>query len=281
MNTDKDLQGQVAIVTGASRNLGRGLAEMFARRGASVVVHWNADRSRADAEETARRVREAGAVAELVQADLASAASTATVIDRCFERFGRLDILVNNAGIIVKKPFAELTDHDFEQSFAINTRAPFILMRAAASRMHEGGRIVNVGTTVLGCSFPFYGVYAASKAPLEHMTRALAKELSPRKISVNTHCPGRARHRILLRRRDAGVGRSHQAVHRRPRPSVGCGAARRVSRQPERHLDVGADAVHQRRLRHPLRTLLNCCSAPRSQLKARDERRPRCRDRSK
>jgi NAD(P)-dependent dehydrogenase (short-subunit alcohol dehydrogenase family) len=190
MNTDKNLQGQIAIVTGASRNLGRALAEMLARRGASVVVHWNAERSRADAEETARRVREAGAVAELAQADLASAASTATVIDRCFDRFGRLDILINNAGIIVKKPFAELTDQDFEQSFAINTRAPFILMRAAASRMHEGGRIINVGTSILGCSFPFYGVYAASKAPLEHMTRALAKELSQRKISVNTIAPG-------------------------------------------------------------------------------------------
>jgi NAD(P)-dependent dehydrogenase (short-subunit alcohol dehydrogenase family) len=92
--------------------------------------------------------------------------------------------------VIIKKPFVEISDQDFERAFAINARAPFLLMRAAASRMSDGGRIVNIGTSILGCSFPFYSVYAASKASLEHYGRGLAKELAPRGITVNTVAPG-------------------------------------------------------------------------------------------
>lgn len=190
MTFEKDLAGKAAIVTGASRNLGRGFAEALARRGANVVVHWNAAASRSDAEETAFRVKKAGAAAELVQADLADPAQASLLVERCLARFQRFDILINNAGLLIKKPFAEITDQDFERSFAINARSPFLLMRSAAVHMREEGRIINIGTSILGCSFPFYGIYAASKAALEHMSRALAKELASRRISVNTVAPG-------------------------------------------------------------------------------------------
>ena len=184
------LAGQAAVVTGAARNLGRGIATMLAARGASVLIHYHSDASRADAEETARLVRAAGGEAELVQLDLASQQVGDALVERCNARFGRLDILINNAGIIVKKPVAELSDQDFEQCMAVNARAPFQLMRAAARAMQPGGRIVNVATSILGCSFPFYSLYAASKATLEHMSRALAKELAARSISANTIAPG-------------------------------------------------------------------------------------------
>jgi NAD(P)-dependent dehydrogenase (short-subunit alcohol dehydrogenase family) len=190
MSTENDLCGKAAIVTGASRNLGRGFAVMLARRGANVVVHYNAAQSRADAEATLASVRALGVDGELVQADLATASGPGQVLERTEARFGRLDILVNNAGIIVKKPFAEITDDDFARAFAINARAPFELMRGAAQRIAEGGRIVNIGTSILACSFPFYSVYAASKAALEHLTRGLAKELAGRKVTVNTVAPG-------------------------------------------------------------------------------------------
>jgi NAD(P)-dependent dehydrogenase (short-subunit alcohol dehydrogenase family) len=190
MISEPYLTGRTAIVTGAARNLGRGIAQMLASHGANVVVHYHSAQSRADAEHTARLVREAGAQAELVQADLGAPDGASVILERCWASFGRLDVLINNAGIIIKKPFPELTDEDFERSFAINARAPFHLMRAAAQRMRDGGRIVNIGTSVLACSFAFYSVYAASKSALEHMSRGLAKELAGRQITVNTVAPG-------------------------------------------------------------------------------------------
>jgi len=181
---------RTAIVTGASRNLGRAFAHMLARQGIDVLVHFNAPSSQADAEETARLVRAEGAEAELAQADLTDRAAAASLIDTAVARFGQLDVLINSAGVIVKKPFAEISDAEFDHSFAVNARAPFILMRGAASHMQEGGSIINVATSVLACSFPFYAVYAGSKAPLEQFTRALAKELASRRINVNTIAPG-------------------------------------------------------------------------------------------
>jgi NAD(P)-dependent dehydrogenase (short-subunit alcohol dehydrogenase family) len=190
VNETRDLEGQVAIVTGAARNLGRGIAVMLARRGASVVVHYHSDHSRIDAEQTARFIAASGSEAELVQADLAAAGAVGSIVQATFARFGRLDVLINNAALIIKKPFAEITDQEFDRIFAVNARAPFSLMRAASSRMNAGGRIVNIATSILGCTFPLYSVYAGSKASLEHFTRALAKELAAQRITVNTVAPG-------------------------------------------------------------------------------------------
>jgi len=187
---ERYLAGKAAIVTGATRGLGRGFAVMLARHGARVTVHHHGEASRAEAEETARLVRAEGGEAELLAADLADPGSVERITTDTLRRFGRLDVLINNAGVIIKKPFVEISDQDFERAFAINARAPFLLSRAAASRMTDGGRIVNIATSILGCSFPFYAVYAASKASLEHYGRGLAKELAPRHITVNTVAPG-------------------------------------------------------------------------------------------
>jgi NAD(P)-dependent dehydrogenase (short-subunit alcohol dehydrogenase family) len=101
-----------------------------------------------------------------------------------------VDIVVNNAGLVVKKPMAETTDEDFERSFAVNARAPFLTMREAARLMRDGGRVVNVITSIVAFTIPFYGVYAASKGAVEHLTKALAKELGNRGITVNCVAPG-------------------------------------------------------------------------------------------
>jgi NAD(P)-dependent dehydrogenase (short-subunit alcohol dehydrogenase family) len=187
---NRELTGKVAVVTGASRNLGRGIAVALAGLGAKVLVHHHGDAARADALETERLITLADSEAELFAADLAEPRAAAALVGRALERFGRFDILVNNAGIILKKPFAELTEADFDRAFAVNAKAPFLLMQEAARHMAAGGRIVNIATSILGCSFPFYSVYAASKASLEHFSRALAKELSGKEITVNTVAPG-------------------------------------------------------------------------------------------
>ena len=190
MNTDKELTGKVAIITGAARNLGRGFAEALARRGADIVGHYNSERSRVDAEETARLVRASGSRAALVAGDLTDPATPRRLFDEATEAFGRVDILINNAGMIIKKPIGEITEQDFDTIYAVNAKAPFLCMQQAARRLSDGGRIVNLGTSILGMSVPFYGIYAGSKASLEHMSRDLAVQLRGRGITVNTIAPG-------------------------------------------------------------------------------------------
>jgi NAD(P)-dependent dehydrogenase (short-subunit alcohol dehydrogenase family) len=187
---ERELSGKVAIVTGGSRNLGRGIALMLGRLGARVLVHHHGKASTEQAEETARAVTAAGGEALACAADLAQPLEATGLVERALQKFGRFDVLVNNAGVILKKPMAEIDDEEYERVFAVNARAPFLLMRAAARHMADGGRIVNIATSILGCSFPFYSVYAASKSTLEHYGRALAKELAVKHITVNTIAPG-------------------------------------------------------------------------------------------
>lgn len=186
----KELQGKVAIVTGATRNQGRAYSTMLAGHGADVLVHYRGEASRAEAEETAQAVVAQGARALLFQGDLAQVAVVEAMFSRAREAFGGVDILINNAGVVIKKPFAELTEDDYERSFGINCKAAFFTMREAARHLRDGGRVVNIGTTVLAATTGLYAAYAGAKAPLEHFSRALAKEVGARGITVNTVAPG-------------------------------------------------------------------------------------------
>jgi NAD(P)-dependent dehydrogenase (short-subunit alcohol dehydrogenase family) len=112
------------------------------------------------------------------------------LFDETFAAFGRVDVVVNNAGMILKKPVVEVTEDDFDRIFGINTKAAFFVMQEAARRISDEGRIINMGTTLLAATTAFYGVYAGSKAPLEDFTRALAREIGARGVTVNTVAPG-------------------------------------------------------------------------------------------
>lgn len=186
----KEHAGKVAIITGSARNMGRAFAEALAASGADIVVHHNSAGSKADAEETAKRVRERGPRAIVVDGDLAQVAAVKRLFEETTKAFGRIDIVINNAGVIVKKPVVEITEEDFDRSFGINARAAFFVMQEAARRISDNGRIINLGTTLLAALTPFYGVYAGSKAPLEDFSRALAKEIGGRGVTVNTIAPG-------------------------------------------------------------------------------------------
>lgn len=190
MSTSKELNGKVAIVTGSARNLGRGFAEALARNGANVVVHYHSAAAKADAEETARLVAKQGTKAMLFAGDLSELATIKRMFEETIKTFGHVDIVVNNAGVIVKKPFVEISEAEFDRSFAINAKAPFFIMQEAARRIADNGRIINIGTSLLGATTGFYSVYAGSKAPMEDFSRALAKEIGARGITVNTIAPG-------------------------------------------------------------------------------------------
>ena len=183
------LTDKVAVITGAARNMGRGFAEALARAGAAVVIHHHGPHSRADAEATAARVRELGGRAHLVEGEL-DVPTIRRLFDETISTFGRVDIVINNAGVIVKKPMLEVTEAEFDRSFAVNAKAAFFVMQEAARRISDGGRIINIGTTLLAATTASYGVYAGSKAPLEDFTRALAREIGKRGVTVNTVAPG-------------------------------------------------------------------------------------------
>jgi NAD(P)-dependent dehydrogenase (short-subunit alcohol dehydrogenase family) len=186
----KELSGKVAVITGAARNMGRAFARALAKDGADVVVHHHGEASKGDAEETARLVRAEGARAVVVSGDIARVATVRRLFEEASSAFGRVDIVINNAGMIIKKPMIDVTEEEYDAIFAINAKAAFFVMQEAARRIADNGRIINVGTTLLAATTAFYGVYAGSKAPLEDFTRALAREIGGRGVTVNTVAPG-------------------------------------------------------------------------------------------
>jgi NAD(P)-dependent dehydrogenase (short-subunit alcohol dehydrogenase family) len=188
--TARELTGKVAIVTGARNNLGRAFAVALARMGADVLVHYHRAETRKEADETARLVRAHRVKAVLVDGDLSVVANVRRMFDTAKKDLGRVDIVVNNAGYIRKKPIAEITEAEFERAVGINTRGLFYCMQEAARRIADNGRVINIGTSLLGATTGMYGAYAGTKAPVEQFTRALAKELGARGITVNTIAPG-------------------------------------------------------------------------------------------
>ena len=190
MSPEKELSGKVAVITGAARNMGRLFGLHLARKGADIVVHYHNELALADARHTVSLIKEQGANALLFEGDISTTAVVKKLFDEALRQFGRVDIVINNAGKVIKKPFTEITEEDYDSSFSINAKAAFFVMQEAAKRMASNGRIINIGTTILGATIPSYSVYAGSKGPLEHFTRALAKEVGDRGITVNTIAPG-------------------------------------------------------------------------------------------
>ena len=182
------LIGKVALVTGASRGIGRAIALRLARDGAAVVVNYagNAEAARSVVAE----VEAGGGRAVAVQADVGVVADVARLFDEAIGHFGKLDILVNNAGIILYKPLAEVTEEEFDRLFAVNVKGTFFCCQQAARRMADGGRIVNFSSSTTALMLPTYSAYVATKGAVEQLSHVLAKELGPRGITVNVVSPG-------------------------------------------------------------------------------------------
>jgi NAD(P)-dependent dehydrogenase (short-subunit alcohol dehydrogenase family) len=135
-------------------------------------------------------VEAAGARAIAVQGDLTRPANVARLFDEAIKAFGKIDIAVNTAGIVVKKPIVEITEKEYDDSFAINAKAAFFFIQEAGKKLANGGNIVTIVTSLLAAYTTFYAVYPASKAAVEHFTRAASKEFGERGISVNAIGPG-------------------------------------------------------------------------------------------
>jgi 3-oxoacyl-[acyl-carrier protein] reductase len=182
------LKGKVAVVTGASRGIGRGIAERLALDGATVVVNYT--KSAGESEKVVSGIKGRGGVAMAVQADVSKVDDVRRLFQETQKAYGRLDILVNNAGIFWAKPILDTTEEEYDRMFAVNAKGPFFALQEAAKQMTEGGRIVNISTGGTRLPFPGISVYGGSKSALEFFTKIAAKELGSKKITVNTVSPG-------------------------------------------------------------------------------------------
>ena len=184
-----NLAGRVAIVTGGSRGIGAAIARRLARDGARVVIGYAQDMQAA--QDVAEQIEAAGGKAVTMQADMEFAVQVEALVAHALDVFGRLDILVNNAAMSAYGPLEAMNAAFYERLFAVNVRGPLLAMRAASPHFGmEGGRIVNISSSITRSPTAQWSVYAASKAALESLTANLAQELGPRNITVNAVAPG-------------------------------------------------------------------------------------------
>ncbi len=185
---EKVLAGKVAIVTGGSRGIGRAIALRLGLMGASTVINYV--RSENKAVEIVEKLQKDGQKAVAIKADMSDVAEIRSLFQQTVEQLGRLDILVNNAGMLMNKQIGEVTEEEYDQIMDLNVKSVFFACQEAANRMADGGRIINISSTVTKMLLPTYGAYAASKGAVDQLTRVLAKELGAQDITVNSVSPG-------------------------------------------------------------------------------------------
>ena len=182
------LQGKVAVVTGASKGIGAGIAKALAKEGAAVVVNYAS--SKAGAEAVVEEITAAGGRAVAVQGDVSKAEQAQALVEAAVERFGRLDVLVNNSGVYEFAPIGEVTEAQYRRLFDVNVLGVLLATQAAAKHLGEGGSVVNISSVVVSAHPPTTVVYTATKGAVNAITGVLAHELAPRGIRVNTVSPG-------------------------------------------------------------------------------------------
>lgn len=182
------LEGKVAVVTGASKGIGAGIAKALAKEGAAVVVNYASSQAGADAVVAA--IVAAGGRAVAVRADVSKASEAQGLIEAAVRQFGQLDILVNNSGIYEFAAIEDVTENHYRRQFDLNVLGVLLTTQAAAKHLGEGGSIVNISSAITHVHTPAAAVYAGTKGAVNAISGVLANELAPRKIRVNVVSPG-------------------------------------------------------------------------------------------
>lgn len=187
---DRSLNGKTLVVGAGAKNLGGLTSRSFAAEGANVAVHYHGDSAQEQAEETVAAVKDAGADAFAIQGDLTKPAEITKLFDAAIDRFGGIDIAINTVGRVLKKPIVDTTEDEYDSMFAINSKAAYFFIQEAGKRLNDDGKVITIVTSLLAAFTGFYSTYEGGKSPVEHFTRAAAKEFGERGISVTAVAPG-------------------------------------------------------------------------------------------
>ncbi|WP_089605277.1 SDR family oxidoreductase [Acinetobacter piscicola] len=188
--TQHSLNGKTAIITGGAKNLGGLIARKFAENGANLVIHYNSAATLEDAEKTLADVQSLGAKAVLVQANLSDIQEIENLFIKAKQAFGGVDIAINTVGRVLKKPFVETTEQEFDEMNDVNNKIAYFFIQAAGKHLNNNGKICSIVTSLLAAYTGLYSTYEGLKAPVEHYTRAASKEFGERGISVTAVAPG-------------------------------------------------------------------------------------------
>ncbi|MCB2055642.1 MAG: SDR family oxidoreductase [Geminicoccaceae bacterium] len=185
------IEGRNVLVTGGAKNLGGLISRDLAERGAAgIAIHHHDEKSRDAAAETAGAVEAAGAKAVILSGDLTTDAANARLFAEAKAALGRIDVAINTVGEVLRKPIAETTEEEFDRMSDINSKAAYFFIKQAGKHLADEGNLLTIVTSLLGAFAPGYSTYGGGKAPVEHYTRAAAKEFGDRGISVNAIGPG-------------------------------------------------------------------------------------------
>ncbi|KAJ5193394.1 hypothetical protein N7449_009536 [Penicillium cf. viridicatum] len=186
------LTGKVALITGGVKNLGAQSALELAGVGANLALHYHSSGGEkvTAALEAALKKKNPSIKVSFYQSDLTSAAAVTKLFQDVVRDFGQVDIVINTVGKVLKKPIIEISEEEYDTMFAVNSKTAFFVLKEAAAHVSDGGKIISIVTALLGAFTGYYTSYAGSKAPVEHFTRGVCKELQPRRISVNNVAPG-------------------------------------------------------------------------------------------
>lgn len=188
---DHAIKGKTVLIAGGAKNLGGLIARDLAEHGAkAIAIHYNSAASQADANNTVAAIRAAGAEAVALRADLTSAAAVENLFAEAIDAIGKPDIAINTVGKVLKKSIVAISEAEYDEIAAVNAKAAFFFLKEAGKQVNDHGKVVTLVTSLLGAFTPYYAAYAGTKAPVEHFTRAAAKEFGERGISVTAVGPG-------------------------------------------------------------------------------------------
>ncbi|TCK27858.1 SDR family oxidoreductase [Pseudonocardia endophytica] len=184
------LQGKNVLVAAGGKNLGGLISRQAAEAGANVAIHYNSESSRPEAEQTLKAVEVAGGRGVLLGGDLTVPANVERLFADASAALGPIDVAVNTVGKVLRKPIVETTEDEYDSMFDINSKAAYFFIKEAGRTLADNGKVITIVTALLAAFTDGYSTYAGGKSPVEHFTRAAAKEFAERGISVNSVAPG-------------------------------------------------------------------------------------------
>lgn len=190
------LKNKVIIVTGSSRGIGKEVAIVLAKNGATVIVNYS--NSEEEANNTVNTITNNGGLAIAIQADVSNKDEVTKLFDKTIETYGKVDVLVNNAGIMISKHLKYTTEQDFKRQFEVNVGGIFNTLQEADSKLSDNGIIINFSSSTTKLMLPTYSIYSATKAAVEQITRVYSQEIG-RGISVNAIAPGATETELFLK----------------------------------------------------------------------------------